>query len=100
MAMPPTVIEPESGRARLPIRLSSVLNPGDDSKDRVQRRALNTPAGSPDGTEWPDPYDKREDPRGPGETPPEGATSTSEPRGPQDDEADYYEGPKRDKVDE
>jgi len=75
-------------------------NPGDHSKDEEPHHALNNPADSPDETEWPDPYDKREDPRGPGETPPEGATSTSEPRGPQDDEADYYEGPKRDKVDE
>jgi hypothetical protein len=62
---------------------------------------LNNPAEDPDDTEWPDPYDKREDPRSPDEEhPPTGGTSTSEPPPPQDEEAEYYEGPKRDKVDE
>ncbi len=71
--------------------------------------ALNTPLGEPDPTEWPDPYDKREDPRDvpPGEGmvfgddvhPPTGATSTSEPHPNQDPEAEPWEGPKRDKVD-
>ncbi len=76
-------------------------NPGDRSGDEEPHHALNNPADNPDDTEWPDPYDKREDPRGPGEEhPPSGATSTSEPAPPQDEEADYYEGPKRDKVDE
>jgi hypothetical protein len=75
-------------------------NPGDRSHDDEPHHALNNPADSPDDTEWPDPYDEREDPRGPDEEPPPGATSTSEPRGPQDEEAEYYEGPKRDKVDE
>lgn len=50
---------------------------------------LNEPATDPDLTEWPDPYDKRPDPRDPaardiemdfGEAhPPTGVTSTSEP---------------------
>jgi hypothetical protein len=76
-------------------------NPGDHSHDEEAHHALNNPADSPDETEWPDPYDKREDPRGPDqEHPPTGSTSTSEPDPPQDEEADYYEGPKRDKVDE
>jgi hypothetical protein len=72
--------------------------------------ALNTPVGEPDPTEWPDPYDQRPDPRDPntGEqlpvgtvphTPP-GATSTSAPHPSQDPEAEPWEGPKRDKVDE
>lgn len=75
-------------------------NPGDRSQDPDPHHSLNNPADSPDETEWPDPYEKREDPRGPDKEPPPGATSTSEPGGPQDEEADYYEGPKRDKVDE
>ena len=51
--------------------------------------SLNEPASDPDPTEWPDPYDKRPDPRDPdadaGEMEfgdvhtPTGATSTSEP---------------------
>jgi hypothetical protein len=60
-------------------------------------------------TEWPDPYDKREDPRDPGEEmafggdaghTQTGAISTSEPHPAQDPEATPWEGPKRDKVDE
>ncbi|HWC87510.1 MAG TPA: hypothetical protein VG388_13300 [Solirubrobacteraceae bacterium] len=49
---------------------------------------LNQPATDPDPTEWPDPYDKRADPRDPTDPqdmdfgdahPATGATSTSEP---------------------
>jgi hypothetical protein len=70
-------------------------------REQDPHHPLNNPAENPDETEWPDPYDKREDPLGPDqEHPPTGATSTSEPPPPQDDEAEYYEGPKRDKVDE
>lgn len=71
--------------------------------------ALNTPIGEPDPTEWPDPYDRREDPRdvpageemtfGEEAHPPTGATSTSEPHPNQDPEAEPWEGPKRDRVD-
>jgi hypothetical protein len=76
-------------------------NRGDRSHDREAHHALNNPADAPDETEWPDPYDKREDPRGPDEEhPPPGATSTSEPPPPEDEQAPYFEGPKRDKVDE
>ncbi len=93
-----------TGFTTLPPGIARIMieenNPGDRSHDEEPHHALNNPADSPDETEWPDPYDKREDPRGPGKTPPQGATSTSEPRGPQDEEAKYYEGPKRDKVDE
>jgi hypothetical protein len=75
--------------------------PGDRSHDEEPHHALNNPADSPDETEWPDPYDKRDDPRGPDkEHPAAGATSTSEPPGPQDEEAEYFEGPKRDKLDD
>jgi hypothetical protein len=51
--------------------------------------SLNEPASDPDPTEWPDPYDKRPDPRNPEEESeeldfgdihtPTGATSTSTP---------------------
>ena len=86
-------------------------DPGDISKDPSPYRALSNPARDPDPTEWPDPYDKREDPRDPddpdgepfGEAPhPQpGSTSTSEPHPSQDPEAgDRWEGPKRDKLDE
>jgi hypothetical protein len=64
---------------------------------------LNNPATDPDPTEWPDPYDKRPDPRDPADphahTAP-GALSTSEPHPQQDIEAERVEGPKRDKLDE
>ncbi len=59
--------------------------------------ALNNPVTDPDPTEWPDPYEKREDPRDPasadvehvGEEPhvPTGSESTSEPPPSQDPEA-------------
>jgi hypothetical protein len=51
--------------------------PGDRSEDEEPHHALASPADSPDETEWPDPYDERGDPRGPGNRPPPGAQSTS-----------------------
>jgi hypothetical protein len=63
-------------------------DPGDISGDREPHHVLNNPAEDPDPTEWPDPYDKREDP---------------EPRDPhpsQDPEAPNWEAPKRDKLDD
>jgi hypothetical protein len=51
---------------------------GDRSRDPEPHHALNNPVGEPDETEWPDPYEKREDPRDE-EHPPTGSTSTSEP---------------------
>ena len=73
----------------------------DPPRNRDVHDALNEAATDPDPTEWPDPYDKRKDPRGPDEEhPPTGATSTSEPPPPQDEEAEYYEAPERDKLDE
>jgi hypothetical protein len=81
-------------------------DPGDRSKDPDPHHSLNTPVGEPDPTEWPDPYERRPDPRGPGNGapdaphPPTGSTSTSEPHPSQDPEAPDWEGPKRDKLDE
>jgi hypothetical protein len=73
--------------------------PGDRSEDAEPHHSLNNPADEPDETEWPDPYERREDPRDE-EHPSSGATSTSEPHPSQDPEADPWEGPKRDKLDE
>jgi hypothetical protein len=84
---------------------------GDRSKDPSPHHALNNPVGEPDPTEWPDPYEQRDDPRDPpdpdgqpfGEEPhpPTGSRSTSDPHPSQDPEAgDKWEGPKRDKLDD
>jgi len=72
---------------------------GDRSKDADPHHALNNPVGEPDETEWPDPYEQREDPRDE-DHPPTGSTSTSEPHPSQDPEAEPWEGPKRDKIDD
>jgi hypothetical protein len=88
--------------------------PGRDPQDRTQdaepHHVLNNPVADPDPTEWPDPYDRREDPRDPGPNelpfgdvphPATGSQSTSEPNPKQDPEAEpWAEGPKRDKLDE
>lgn len=85
-------------------------DPGDLSREENPHHVLNNPVGEPDPTEWPDPYDQREDPRDPdpdvepfGEAPhtTPGAESTSEPNPKQDPEAQpWAEGPKRDKLDQ
>jgi hypothetical protein len=85
-------------------------DPGDISGDREPHHVLNNPVGEPDPTEWPDPYETREDPRDPpdpdGEMfgdeahPPTNASSTSAPHPSQDPEAPDWEGPKRDKLDQ
>ena len=85
-------------------------DPGDRSRDPTPHHALNTPVGEPDPTEWPDPYEQREDPRDPpdpdglpfGEEPHPhtGARSTSEPHPADDPQAPDWEGPKRDHLDE
>lgn len=86
-------------------------DPGDISHDPSPHHALNNPVvEDPDPTEWPDPYEKRPDPRDPedpdgmpfGEEPHpiNGATSTSDPHPSQDPEAERWEGPKRDKLDQ
>ena len=55
---------------------------------------LSNPVRDPDPTEFPDPYDKRPDPRGPeeaGEPGPKGP-STSEPPPPVSHDREHYEG--------
>ena len=83
---------------------------GDRSKDPSPHHALNNPVGEPNPTEYPDPYEKRDDPRDPpdpdaepfGEQPHviPGSGSTSEPHPGQDPEAVPSEAPERDKLDE
>jgi hypothetical protein len=60
---------------------------------------LNNPVGEPDETEWPDPYEQREDPRDE-DHPATGSTSTSEPHPSQDPEAEPSKSPERDKLDD
>jgi hypothetical protein len=107
---------PRTRRAKTEPRPADPAQPGVPGRDAVPARdpdphhALNTEVVEPDPTEWPDPYDRRPDPRDPGsgeelplgEAPhtPTGATSTSAPHPSQDPEAEPWEGPKRDKVDE
>ncbi|HKG36520.1 MAG TPA: hypothetical protein VKA89_08795 [Solirubrobacterales bacterium] len=65
---------------------------GDEGRD--PHHALNNPVRDPDPTEWPDPYEKRPDPRGPqedGEDRP-GGPSTSEPHPPQSWERQHHRG--------
>jgi hypothetical protein len=78
-------------------------------EDRDPHHELNNPATDPDPTEWPDPYDKRPDPRDPTDPDgqpfgdeahaPTGATSTSEPHPDQDIEAGQVKPEQRDKLD-
>jgi hypothetical protein len=113
---PPESVEgqgPENGEEKPPTGFPEPpgKDPGDISKEKSPHSVLSNPATDPDPTEWPDPYDKRPDPRDPGDPdgepfgeaphPPPGATSTSEPHPSQDPEAgDRWEGPKRDKLDQ
>lgn len=79
-------------------------DPGDISGDDDPHHSLNNPVEDPDPTEWPDPYEKREDPKGPDRDPDEagpGDRSTSEPHPSQDPEAgDKAEPPERDNLDD
>jgi len=88
----------------------SGTDPGDRSGEADPHHVLNNPAADPDPTEWPDPYDRRDDPRYPADPhglpfgqaphPPVGSQSTSEPHPDQDLEAQAREVPKRDKLDQ
>jgi len=78
-------------------------DPGDISGDDDPHHSLNNPVDDPDPTEWPDPYDKREDPKGPdrdAESTGPGDMSTSDPPASEDPEAgDRAEPPERDNLD-
>lgn len=79
-------------------------DPGDISGDDDPHHSLANPVGEPDPTEWPDPYEKREDPRGPGrddESSGPGDMSTSDPPAAKDPEAgERAEPPERDNLDD
>ena len=104
-------VEPERGDiGGEPDQVEHEPGPGTNVRAPSPHSPLNTPIGEPDPTEWPDPYERREDPRDlhgdemmtfepDAGHPPTGATSTSEPHPAQDPEAEPSEGPKRDKVD-
>jgi hypothetical protein len=96
--------EPPTGFPEPPGR-----DPGDRSRDPDPHHALNNPAEDPDPTEWPDPYDRREDPRAPGDVeqvgdephPQTGSESTSEPPPGQDPVAEEQaEKRRREKLDD
>jgi hypothetical protein len=72
-------------------------DPGDRSGDDEAHHALTNPVDDPDDTEWPDPYEKREDPR---DQPGPAGPSTSEPHPSRDPEAEPTEPPERDKLDD
>lgn len=84
--------------------------PGTHDPDQPPHHSLSNPVGEPDPTEWPDPYDRREDPRDPAdpdwlpfdEQPhaPTGSTSTSAPHHDQDIEAGETSPPERDRLDD
>jgi hypothetical protein len=87
------------------------FEPGNIAGDKEPHHALNNPVADPDETEYPDPYEKRDDPRDPvdpdgapfGEEPhpATGAESTSEPHPGQDLEAgDRAEPPRRENLDQ
>ena len=75
-------------------------NPGDRSHDPEPHHALTNPAENPDPTEWPDPYERRSDPRTRCSTPADRERVHKLAAPSQDPEAGPWEGPKRDKVDE
>lgn len=86
------------------------VEPGNISGDKSPHAALSNPVvDDPDETEYPDPYEQREDPLDPDDAgtsfgdephPPTGAVSTSEPPPPQDAEVgDRAEPPRRENLD-
>lgn len=79
-------------------------------RDEDPHHSLSNPVEDPDPTEWPDPYERRDDPRDPedpdgqpfGEDPhpPTGSGSTSEPHPGRDPEAEPTDAPERDNLDD
>lgn len=85
--------------------------PGDQRGGKDPHHALNNPVADPDPTEYPDPFDKREDPRDPADPdgapfgaeahPQTGAQSSSEPPPAQDPEVgDRAKPPRRENLDD
>ncbi len=83
--------------------------PSESGQPPDPHHVLNNPATDPDPTEWPDPYEKRPDPRDPAASDEPfgdeshtstGAISTSEPHPDQDIEAGQVKPEQRDKLDD
>jgi hypothetical protein len=95
----------EPGEAVSGFPKPSTEDPRDNSQDPEPHHSLNNPVGEPDPTEWPDPYDKREDPKAPGDGQhathtPTASRSTSEPHPSQDPEAEPTHAPEEDRLDD
>jgi hypothetical protein len=110
-APPGVEAEAEEPEVEVEAPPNPAAEPGNISGDAEPHHALNNPVGDPDPTEYPDPFEKRDDPRDPpdpdgepfGEEPhPQtGSESTSEPPSSEDLEAgDRAARLKRDKLDE
>jgi hypothetical protein len=86
--------EREAQREREP---AAPLSPdATDARSAEPHHALNNPAEDPDPTEFPDPYERRPDPRGP-DSDDTAAPSTSEPHPPRDyDELKPVKGDRED----
>ncbi|MDX6625449.1 MAG: hypothetical protein QOE56_438 [Solirubrobacterales bacterium] len=102
---------PQAAKAKAKPGKAEQPKPRKAAKPKDPHHALNNPVADPDPTEWPDPYEKRPDPRDPpdpdgkpfGEEPhaPPGATSTSEPPPDQDPAAEArQEKLKRERLDQ
>jgi hypothetical protein len=122
-ATPPDAPDPPEAEPELPEVVPNVpqavdggfpepsgTDPGNLSGDPSPHHALNTPVGTPDPTEWPDPYEARNDPLDPPDTdaesfgeephPPVGGSSTSDSHQDADIEAPDANPPQRDKLDD
>jgi hypothetical protein len=115
-AEPPTEVRPPAadrpaGPTGTDAPSNPAVEPGNHAADAEPHHALNTPVGDPDPTEWPDPYEKREDPRDPVDPdgqpfgqephPQTGSESTSEPPPSQGPEAgERARPPQRDNLDD
>jgi hypothetical protein len=74
--------EREAQREREP---ATPLSPdATDPRSEEPHHGLSNPADNPDPTEYPDPYERRPDPRGPDSDEPTAPPSTSEPPPPRD----------------
>ena len=96
----PKEVMREAGAEDLPTGIAEPPGPagGEDRRGQEPHHALNNPVTDPDPAEWPDPYEKRDDPRdGPAPFiedtdapeptyPAKDAPSTSEPHPDQDPE--------------
>lgn len=87
--------EPETGFPEPPLE-----DDEDRTRDADPHHSLNNPVGDPDPTEWPDPYESREDPLRPDGDADAGDRSSSEPHPSKDPEAEHWEAPEKRKLDD